>query len=522
MGSLCLDLNLLADKLFRSEQRLPMSVQTPWPQAIDFFGSLDIRWQTSAEQFSHDGGLLLFRQLDERLGFTRDFAAALDDPRDPGLREHSFLEMTRQRVFAILADYEDQNDAEALRADPVFKLVCGRRPDGPDLASQPTLSRFENSISVASLKRLRRLFVEHFIASFKEPPRRLTFDLDAVDDPAHGEQQLTFWHNYYDQNQYLPLVISCAENDLLVSLSLRHGSASAALGADDDLEYVVTRIRAAWPDVAIFVRADAAFGIPSTYDVCERLRLTYCFGLQGNAVLQRRTQELLDRALAAWQAERLLARERERPAQPVRLFEGFWYRAGSWQQPRFVVAKAEANEQGSQRRFVVTNRAGAPLFPEPSHDEYAARGESENRFKEGKCDLHVGRPVERPPVLRQLLPAVPARPGAEPAGEDAPAGGAAGASGSAARVAARCGGGRAEEAAVQPETAAGRAGRRAAGDVAAAGDQGGGAPEQQRQAGGDRSEQRVALPGAVPAADAAATGCAGRAPTSHTRDLATL
>lgn len=368
-----------------------MSVQTPWPQAIDFFGSLDIRWQTSAEQFSHDGGLLLFRQLDERLGFTRDFAAALDDPRDPGLREHSFLEMTRQRVFAILADYEDQNDAEALRADPVFKLVCGRRPDGPDLASQPTLSRFENSISVASLKRLRRLFVEHFIASFKEPPRRLTFDLDAVDDPAHGEQQLTFWHNYYDQNQYLPLVISCAENDLLVSLSLRHGSASAALGADDDLEYVVTRIRAAWPDVAIFVRADAAFGIPSTYDVCERLRLTYCFGLQGNAVLQRRTQELLDRALAAWQAERLLARERERPAQPVRLFEGFWYRAGSWQQPRFVVAKAEANEQGSQRRFVVTNRAGAPLFPEPSHDEYAARGESENRFKEGKCDLHVGR-----------------------------------------------------------------------------------------------------------------------------------
>jgi hypothetical protein len=368
-----------------------MSVQTPWSQAIDFFGSLDIRWQTSTEQFSHDGGLLLFRQLDERLGFTRDFSAALDDPRDPDLREHSFLQMTRQRVFAILADYEDQNDADSLRADPIFKLLCGRRIDGPDLASQPTLSRFENSISIASLKRLRGLFVDHFIASFSQPPRHLTFDLDAVDDPAHGEQQLTFWHNYYDQNQYLPLIISCAENDLLVSLSLRHGSASAALGADDDLEYVVTRVRAAWPDVAISVRADAAFGIPSMYDVCERLRLCYTFGLQGNAVLQRRTQGLLDRALAAWQAERLLAREQQRPAQAVRLFEGFWYRAASWPWPRFVVAKAEANEQGNQRRFVVTDRLGAPLFPEPSYDEYAARGESENRFKEGKCDLHMGR-----------------------------------------------------------------------------------------------------------------------------------
>ena len=368
-----------------------MSVQPLWPQAIDFCAGLPIFWQSSTEQLSHDGGLLLFRQLDERLGLTRDFANALDDPRDPDLREHPFLEMVRQRVYGILADHEDQNDADSLRTDPVFKLVCGRRPDDADLASQPTLSRFENCISIASLKRLRRLFVDHFVASFDRPPRRLTFDLDAVDDPAHGEQQLTFWHNYYDQNQYLPLVISCAENDLLVSLSLRHGSAHAALGADDDLEYVVTRIRAAWPDVAIWVRADAAFGIPTMYEVCERLRLTYTFGLQGNAVLQRRTQELLGQAVSAWQAERQQACEQGRVARPVRLFEGFWYRAASWAWPRFVVAKAEANEQGSQRRFVVSDRPGAPLFPEATYDEYAARGESENRFKEGKCDLHMGR-----------------------------------------------------------------------------------------------------------------------------------
>jgi hypothetical protein len=368
-----------------------MSVQTLWSQAIDFFPSLPIHFQTSTEQFSHDGGLLLFRQLDERLGLTRDFALALDDPRDQDQCEHSFLDMTRQRVFGILAGYEDQNDADSLRADPVFKLVCGRRPDGDDLASQPTLSRFENSISIPSLKRLRPLFVDHFIAAFDSPPRHLTLDLDAVDDPAHGHQHLTFWHNYYDQNQYLPLFLSCAENDLTLSVSLRHGSAHAALGADDDLEYVVTRLRAVWPDVTIYVRADAAFGIPAMYEVCERLRLFYTFGLTTNSVLQRQSEELFQQALAAWELERRQAQEQGRVAVPVRLFEGFWYQARTWEQQRFVVVKAEVNEQGSQRRYVVTNRPGAALLPEATYDEYVMRGESENRHKELKCDLSGDR-----------------------------------------------------------------------------------------------------------------------------------
>jgi hypothetical protein len=201
-----------------------MSVSTLGPEAIDFFPGMPIFFQSSAAQLSGDGGLPIFRQLDERLRLTADFAAALDDPRDPSSREHSFLEMVRQRVYGILADYEDQNDADTLRSDPIFKVICGRRPAEPDLASQPTLSRFENSITIASLKRLRVLFVDQFIASFSQPPRHLTIDLDAVDDPAHGHQQLTFWHNYYDQNQYLPLIITCADNDLIVSVSLRHGS----------------------------------------------------------------------------------------------------------------------------------------------------------------------------------------------------------------------------------------------------------------------------------------------------------
>jgi hypothetical protein len=369
-----------------------MSIAAAWPQCLDFFGT-PLVIEPSQGQLSGDAGLLPICQFDQGIGLTRAFAEALDDPRDPDLTQHTFLEMVRSRVYGILAGYEDQNDHDTLRADPVFKLVADRYPDSDDLASQPTLSRFENAISIKSLKRLRDVFLDQFIASFDTPPRHLTFDLDAIDDPAHGHQQLTFWHGYYDQNQYLPLVITCADNDQFVLLSLRPGNVHAALGADDDLAYLVTRLRAVWPDVILHFRGDCAFGVPTMYDVCERLRVWYTFGLSANAVLQRQTEDLLAEALAAYEQERQAARQQEppRPAVPSRLFTGFWYRAGTWPQPRWVVAKAEANDRGTNRRFVVTNRPGVTLLPGPIYDEYAARGESENRNKEFKCDLAMDR-----------------------------------------------------------------------------------------------------------------------------------
>jgi hypothetical protein len=359
---------------------------------MDFFGT-PITIEPSAGQLSGDAGLIPIREFDKRIGLTRANACALDDPRAPDLTEHTFLEMVRSRVYGILAGYEDQNDHDTLRADPVFKLVADRSPEDDDLASQPTLSRFENAISIKSLKRLRDVFLDQFIASFDAPRRHLTFDLDAVDDPAHGHQQLTFWHGHYDQNQYLPLVITCADNDQFVMLSLRHGSAHAALGADDDVAYLVTRLRRVWPDVVLHFRGDCAFGVPPMYDVCERVRVFYTFGLTANAVVQRETEGLLAEAVAAHERERLAARQQEppRPAMPSRLFTGFWYQAGTWPCTRFVVAKAEANDRGTNQRFVVTNRPGAALLPGPTYDEYAMRGESENRNKEFKCDLAMDR-----------------------------------------------------------------------------------------------------------------------------------
>ena len=289
--------------------------------------------------------------------------------------------MVRMRVFGILAGYEDRNDHDTLRTDPVFKLVADRSPRDPDLASQPTLSRFENQINIRSPLRLRALFVDQFIAPFAQPPRTLTFDLDAVDDPTHGSQQLSLFHGFYEQYQYLPLVLTSADADRVVMLGLRHGTATAWLGADDDLEYLVNRLRAAWPTVRILVRGDAGFGKPVMLDACERLGVEYTFGLSANAVLQRLSEQLLAEAVRGF----------EETHEPQRRFAGFAYQAGSWPVARRVIVKAEANAQGTNRRFVVTNRPGASLCLEATYDEYAMRGESENRNKELKCGLAIDR-----------------------------------------------------------------------------------------------------------------------------------
>jgi len=348
---------------------------------FDFFEPVPIQIEVSDAPLTSDAGLLPLRQFDERIGLTKQFAAVLDDPRDPDLIDHTFLEMVRSRIFGILAGYDDQNDHGTLRTDPVFKLIADRSPEEDDLASQPTLSRFENQINIASLTRLRAVFVDQFIASFAEPPLSLTFDLDAVDDPTHGSQQLTLFHAFYEQYQYLPLVITCAENDQVVMVSLRHGTAAASLGADDDLEYLVTRVRVAWPNVRIRVRGDGGFGNPTMYEASDRLEITYTYGLSTNPILQRASEELLAEAVRLW----------DKTHEPQRLFAGFWYRAGSWPVSRFVVVKAEANAQGTNRRFVTTNRPGAPMYLEATYDEYVLRGESENRNKELKCGLGMDR-----------------------------------------------------------------------------------------------------------------------------------
>ena len=357
-----------------------MSLHTAPTLDFDFF-TKPIHLEVSHDPITSDAGLLLLRQFDHRCGLTDQFAAALHDPRDPTRTEHSFTDLVRMRIFGILAGYEDQNDHDTLRTDPVFKLLADRSPDGHDLASQPTLSRFENLIDIPSLKRLRDVFIDQFLASFAEPPVTLTFDLDAVDDATHGHQQLTLFHGYYEQYQYLPLVITCEQTDDLVMLSLRHGTATASLGADDDLEYLVTRVRAKWPNVRIRVRGDCGFGVPRMHELCDRLDVIFTFGQSANAVLQAQTEALLEEAVRRW----------DETGEPQRLFTGVWYQAQTWAEPRWVIAKCEAHAQGTNRRFITTNRPAGAVYLEAAYDEYARRGESENRNKEFKCGMAMDR-----------------------------------------------------------------------------------------------------------------------------------
>jgi hypothetical protein len=289
--------------------------------------------------------------------------------------------MVRMRTYGILADYADQNDHDLLRSDPVFKLICGRSIHDDDLASQPTLSRFENAIGTRSFFRLRDMLIDQFIASFDERPNVLTLDIDPFDDPTHGEQQLTFFHGYYRQYQYLPRVITCAENDLVLSVCLLYGIAHPALGAAEDLEYVVSRLREAWPDVRIHIRGDSGFGVPQMYDTCERLEVDYTLGMGMNGRLKKFSESLLETAVTRYEAT----------GQPQRLFTAFWYRAQSWPAQRWVVVKCEAHAQGTNRRAVVTNRPGAFVLPGAAYNAYADRGESENRNKELKRGLMADR-----------------------------------------------------------------------------------------------------------------------------------
>jgi Transposase DDE domain group 1 len=358
-----------------------MSLQSVPLTSFEFFSSRPVQIEISPAPLTSDAGLLPIRQFDDQIRLTEQFATAIEDKRDPDFVQQSLPSMVRQRIFGILADYEDQNDHDTLRSDPVFKVIADRLPDDPDLSSQPTLSRFENAVSIPDLWRLRDALADEFIQSFNTPPRHITLDLDAFDDPAHGDQQLIMFHGYYEQYQYLPIAITCAENDMTLLVGLRHGTCPAYLGADNDLRYLVGRLRAVWPDVHIHVRADSGFGVPLMYNVCQELRLSYTFGIGMNSVLRKLSDDLLKQAV----------KDFEQTKEPQRLFLAVRYQAGSWKAAQPIVIKVEAHAQGTNRRAVVTNRPGWEVLPSAVYDEYAERGESENRNKELKRELQADR-----------------------------------------------------------------------------------------------------------------------------------
>jgi len=363
-----------------------MSSQSADQLSLDFLPHLPVVVQRSQGQLSCDAGLLPLRQFDQRWRYTARMAGCLHDPKPS--RHQSLLSMLRQRLFGILAGYEDCNDHDTLRNDPVFKLIADRLPEDKALASQPTLSRFENLATPAVLQQLIDFTIATGIERLKFKhggalPASITLDLDATDDPTHGRQQLTLFHGYFGQYQYFPLILSEPTTRHVFVAWLRPGTMHASLGADDDLMRVVSALRKERPDIAIHVRGDAGFGLPGMYGICEENGLSYTFGFSTNPRLRKLTEGLMSQALEQY----------EQSGRKQRLFDCFDYQCDSWKHPRRVIAKAECHEQGTNLRFVVTNRPGVESAAdgEREYDDYIQRGESEQRMDELKNGLKMDR-----------------------------------------------------------------------------------------------------------------------------------
>jgi hypothetical protein len=319
-----------------------------------------------AAPLTSDGGLPWLAEVDAALGLCATLALQIADWRRGPVR-HALETLIRQRVFQIACGYADQNDATALRNDPLLKLVCGRHPvQGAALASQPTFSRLENALTRSVCYRLAVALVALYLEERARvgPPARILLDCDSTADPTHGEQEGSAYHGYYRQHMYHPLLIFDGDTAQVITALLRRGTVHDSHGLLAVLRRLVPALRARWPRVELELRADAGFAIPALYDYCEQADITYTIGLVTNPRLT---------ALAAERRERA-EQLRAETGHKIRLVGEAEYQAESWAQPRRVVYKAEALAKGPNVRFVVTTRTDAPLAV---YNWYVRRGESE-------------------------------------------------------------------------------------------------------------------------------------------------
>jgi len=324
-----------------------------------------------------DGGLPWLAEADAALGLCDQLAACIPDWRR-GPVQHSLVALLRQRIFQIACGYEDQNDANMLRHDPLFKLVCGQLPDsGAPLASQPTLSRLENAIDRHTVEALATTLVTLYLRERGRagPPRRILLDIDGTDDPAHGNQEGVRYHAFYRQHMYHPLLVFDGDTGQLITAVLRPGNAHASRFVVLVLRRLLRRLRRTWPAIRVELRADSGFAAPRLYAWCEANAVHYTIGLVPNSRLAALAADLLA------EAEAQSARH---GGAKVRLAGEAVYRAGSWPHARRVVFKAEVLGKGPNTRFVVTDHTAPPLAV---YDTYVDRGQAENYIKDFKNAL---------------------------------------------------------------------------------------------------------------------------------------
>jgi hypothetical protein len=341
-----------------------------------------------------DAGALLLGATDRAIGVVDRFAACFHDARRQHLIEHSIATLVGQRVFAIALGYEDLNDHDELRHDPMMAVLAGKlkakRETCAPVAGKSTLNRLELSrlqptryhkISHNPIA-VKRLFVDLFLEAHEREPGTIVLDLDATDDPVHGEQEGRFFHGYYDCYCYLPLYVFCGRH--LLAAKLRPANVDAAAGAVDEVARIVKQIRRSWPNVRIVLRADSGFARDELMTWCEANGVDFVFGLQQN-----------ERLIAEVKCElaRAEAKSRRRSGRPARYFREFKYRTRrSWSRERRVIGKAEVTRGEANPRFVVTSLRRAECRPKYLYEKvYCARGDMENRIKECQLDLYADR-----------------------------------------------------------------------------------------------------------------------------------
>lgn len=332
-----------------------------------------------------DGGVLLLADLDSRIGITDRVASCIQENRQESKIIHPIKEMLQQRVYQICCGYPDCNDAQTLRTDPAMKIAAGKRPEeGGDLSSQPTLSRFENSMTPRELFKIGTQFVEHFIKSQKgKKVTSIVVDCDVTDDPTHGNQQLTFFQTYYDCYCFLPLLVFVTVNgerqQHLVGAVLRPSDTDPGKKSIGVLSRIISRLKNAFPDASIILRADGGFARPEIYEWCEKEKITYVIAIAKN-------NRLMTKALP-YRASSSLIHQMTR--QKTQLFGQFFYAAESWNTMRRIIVKAEYLRKGENVRFIVTNIKG--LTSSEIYHFYCQRGDVENRIEELKNHLNADR-----------------------------------------------------------------------------------------------------------------------------------
>lgn len=346
-------------------------------------GGREVVSRNDGGDITSDAGLLLVSLADKKLGLTQSMADAVADRREQSKVVHGIIEMARERIYAICQDYEDANDLDTLRDDPALKTVCGKLPrTGEALASQPTISRFENMPRAKDQLRMAVEMARRIISQLPVQTRRVIVDLDPTEDPCHGQQEFEFFNGHYGCHCYLPVMIHITGDDgrqRIIGSVLRPGNSGATKGLYSALRIAIRLLRERMPSAQIILRADSAFGVCDVLNFSEDMGVDYILGVKGNNTLHDlSTSVQMDACLKyKWQGN------------GCREYGSVSYKAGSWRHARRVVVKAEITQGELNPRFVATSLES--LSDADAYEFYCGRGEQENRIKEMKLDLASGR-----------------------------------------------------------------------------------------------------------------------------------